>query len=388
MLRKFYLNKSNSSRILVFIFVAFVMVIPRIPIFPLGYGELSIRVDGLISIIAGFLILYVFKVRLLIIPLVFIAVLYFGDFKNFFISTGLFFQVVSIFALPALFNLLRFSGRLICDLVSRYFELVIVLSALVSVLIAVISRFFLFEFCVDSITSTGCFGSYGMLDRPYIFSVFIGSAFVLLCGSGRLMHVNVIILMYGLYISDSRSISVIMYALGMVNFMARKNVTVKKYFFVGIISSALLIAAFFGAGKMSISSVPVNEPDPSWMMRVDSINKYMDWVDVQKLFFGDGALAFYQFAEPYGQPGPIDNLYFRLASEVGLVGVFVLLCVYIYPLIRIAKNNGNVILLISYLLSVAAISVFQESLIAPRSGHVLVMLGVVLAYKNRSAMQK
>ena len=105
---------------------------------------------------------------------------------------------------------------------------------------------------------------------------------------------------------------------------------------------------------------------------------------LQKFTFGNGALAFYQFSNPYGQPGPLDNLYFRVASEVGIVGGLILSSLFFRAIYRSAKSNNNTKICYSYMVAISVISIFQESLLTPRAGHILAILGVYLMHKDFS----
>lgn len=371
-------KKKDFVRTLIVLLIFLVMLVPRIPIMPVGYGDLAIRIDGVASALAGILALYELRAKLVIIPLVALLLLYLQN-PNIFVSIGLFLQVISILSLPFLISSygkkdIIFKARLLL-----YFRLTVVTYALINVIIAVITRYYEFSYCNDSLTNTGCVGEYGLLDRPYVFAIFIGAGFVLICANQQFSFLKALISIYGLLISDSRSIAAIMFVLGSIVYLNKQKISFRK--FIVFISMLIIIlsAVSLGQGKMSFSHVSNSGVDPSWLMRVNSINQYMEWVNLKRTIIGEGALAFYQFSEQYGLPGPMDNLYFRIASEVGILGGLILLLLYVYPIYSSSKKYKHIYVFISYVAAVLIISVFQESLITPRAGHVLVMLGIYLS---------
>lgn len=364
------------------ILVSIIILVPRIPLMPVGFGDLSVRIDGVTSALAGLLTIYILRLRIALISLILLGFLYSRHLAIFAISIGLFLQILSIITLPILLsqfkrNDIKFEASLL-----SHAEIMIIWYSILNITIAFSSRIFTFEVCADSLTSTGCIGTYGLLDRPYVFSIFIGAAFVFLCASKNFTFLKAAVLLYGLVISDSRSIAAIMFLLGVFVFFKNQKLSYRNLLPLIIMVLFLIIILSLGEGKMSLSSSSSNEPDPSWLMRLDSINNYFDWVDIPKLILGDGALAFYQFSEQYGIPGPIDNLYFRVASEIGIFGGFIFMLLILHPLAQSAKKHGNIFILLIYIFATAIISIFQESLITPRAGHVLIILGIYLASKN------
>ena len=380
---KFSIKKANIIRYAFVFLIGLIILMPRIPIMPLEYGGLSIRIDGVASALAGGLALYALQARLVIIPIFILALLYSQGSSFILMSIGFFLQVMSILLLPILFCYFGKKDSSFRDRLLYQFERIIVWYALANVIVSIVFRYFQLEICFDSVTYSGCVGAYGLLDRPYVFAVFIGAGFVFVCARKSFSILTALIMLYGLSISDSRSIAGIMFALGMVVFLKCQNITPKK--FLSLISMVLVLWAIttFGGEKVSVANVSVDEIDPSWLMRLDNIERYMNWVDFPRSLLGNGTLAFYDFSEQYGVPGPIDNLYFRVASEIGIVGGAILLLLYLPSLFLAARDHKNTILFFAYVVCVAIISVFQESLVAPRAGHILVLLGICLMHKQK-----
>ena len=295
-----FTRKIDIVKNLVFFLLCAVILAPRIPIVPLDYGELSLRIDGVISALLGVLLIYQLRSSLVIIPIFFVAVLYLHGSSSAIVAAGLYLQVISILLLPIAFNYYDRIDSLINKNILNRLATIIVGYSILNVIIAFVSRYFSFQYCIDSSTDTGCIGEYGFLDRPYVFAIFIGSSFVLLCASKWFEFRLTSILLFGLFISDSRSIALVMVLLGVAAFLINKKMSFRKAFSFGAPLVILMIVMSFGDGKMSLENQFSGETDPSWLMRLYSIDKYIEWVDLLKFMFGSGALAFYQFSEQYG----------------------------------------------------------------------------------------
>lgn len=382
------MRKTNTVRAAFVSLISVAILAPRIQIAPSGYGDLAIRIDGVAAVLAGFVALFIVSKRLLIIPIVILFSLYMHGSDSVIMSLGLFFQVISIVMLPILVKYFNRKDVNFRGLFQRYLENVVVYYALVNVIVAIIARYFAFEFCIDSITVNGCIGPYGFLDRPYVFSVFIGVAFVLVCSGMGFSHIKATMLIFGLLNSDSRSISAIMFFLGVVIYLKFQRKSLAKLFSLLIMVVILVVAANLIEVKVNLRNVSFDEVDPSWLMRLHNIERYMEWVDFSKLIFGNGALAFYQFSDAYGLPGPVDNLYIRMASEIGVLGGIIFISIYLFPLLLSAIHCRRNLIFISYVVAVLFISVFHESLIIPRAGHLLVLLGIYLCCQLETGKPK
>jgi hypothetical protein len=200
---------------------------------------------------------------------------------------------------------------------------------------------------------------------------------VLACATRNFPFKYLIILLIGLLISDSRSIAIILVILGFVVFSICRGFSFKNLIATFIMLLVFLLFTVVIGNKINLSNLGVNE-DPSWAMRLYNIIEYFDWIDLRKIILGDGALAFYQFSKQYGVPGPIDNIYFRLASEIGIFGSIILFFISVLPIYFSAKANKNMHLFAFYTISIGLISVFQESLLVPKSGHIILLLGIFL----------
>ncbi len=370
-------NLKGVDKYIIYLIYA-ILLSPRIAILPIGIGEIALRLDGVLSALLGIFLIYKLGRGLLVVPIFILSVLFNQGQSSLIFSFGLFLQIMSIFLLPYIFfEKLKFS-IINKESIIRYLAYTLIYYSLTNVIIAVMMRVISFEYCLDGITSTGCIGGYGILDRPYVFSVFVGSSFVLACATKNFPLKFLIILFVGLLISDSRSIAFILVFLGFVVFVKCKGLTLNNLIASGALIAVFLLFAVFLENKINLSNLGVAGEDPSWAMRVYSIQGYFDWVDLKKIIIGDGALAFYQFSEQYGVPGPIDNLYFRLASEVGILGSVILFLISALPIYFHAKDSKNIKIFIFYSLSIGLISVFQESILVPKSGHIMFFLGVFL----------
>lgn len=140
---------------------------------------------------------------------------------------------------------------------------------------------------------------------------------------------------------------------------------------------------------LSVLSLESNQvaSDPSLLMRLDNIGNYQDWVTPNTLLFGAGAQGFLEFSKQYGYPGPLDMLYVRVLSEVGLVGLVILTIMSLRrlntPLWFHAKAQSRRMLL-SWLVFLFLYSLFNEGIVACRSGHLVFFVTGVLVGRLRS----
>ena len=373
---------------LALVLVCAIVILPRIPITQAGYGESLIRLDGLASAMLGALMLYIFRRSYVIVPMISLACLYiFQGSSSVSISFAYYLQVLSIVMMPKFYGEISKREYLFNVEFLENAKNILIYYAIANILIAVISRYLAFSFCLDS-TNIGCVGEYGLHDRPYIFSVFVGVGFVLHCKDKNVSLLKLLILVYGLLISDSRSISAIMLVFGFGVFVGGSSFSKRNSIILlaGLTVAALML--IFGEGKITLSHMGQNDVDPSWMLRVSNIDNYMNWVDPIKAFSGNGAFAFYEFSAQYGLPGPMDILYFRVASEVGIIGMLVLGLLLFHPLWIAAKSNNQVFYFSLFVAVVASISIFQESLLIPRSGHILAYLIIFLIQNDKKSVGK
>lgn len=376
----------NSNKFILFIIGA-ALLVPRIPLIPAGLGESVIRIDGVLSALAGAIIFLTYGRPVSFIMLLVVGSLYVGqNSSSLILSAAYFFQVLSIIMLPSLLNKMIAQNQWGEKDFERAKRILVYYSA-INIIIAAACRGFGVEVCIDS-SGVGCVGGYGLLDRPYIFSVYTGAAFVLLCSDKKIKLTWVVFLLFGLLISDSRAISAFMLTLGIAIYIRFNNITLRHIGNAAFISTAALLVFLLADGKMGAGYIGQAEIDPSWAMRLVNFENYFNWVDLKKLVVGNGAFAFYEFSVQYGVPGPVDNLYVRVASEIGVLGGLTISILLVRPLWRSAKYNQRKLIFSYFMISIAAAAVFQESLLAPKAGHVYVLLGIYLSSLKKYNLEK
>lgn len=365
------------------VLVLAVVLTPRIPLMPLGFGDLSLRVDGLGSAIAGLLALFILTRNLgLAFLAILLMILYLRDINTALVSMGLYLQIFSIILLPFILLKLAKVHTGFSEWAVAKIERFLTAYAVFNVGLAFFSRLIEFEYCFDAENMTGCVGPYGLLDRPYIFAVFVGCALVVASGVRRINFPVLLILVFGCSISDSRAISVILLLVAIFSlYTFHRELFVKILTLLFALIIILILAAPSGS-KMSFGGAPNEDGDPSWLMRLYNIDLYVQWLDSYKFIFGAGGLAFYQFSDAYGAPGPVDNLYIRLGSEIGVLGFIVLFYIFLNPLVRWKQTQISPLLISTFIVAVLSISIFHESLIVPRAGHLISALGSYICLKQ------
>lgn len=360
-----------------------IIYIPRLPIMQMGYGDSYLRVDIVLSVLLG--AVFLSQVRsYIILLLVLVLFLILCQSENLIISAGLLFQVISIFLIPYFFIKNNYLYRSLNKIVRYSFYIIII-----NIFIAVIFRLFNIEYCINPLQNAGCVGYYGLLDRPYVFGIYSGLGLIYIINKpfNNLFIQNFFyfIIIYGMYLSDSRSIAVIFLFMGMIVWLSINRLKLNYVlYFIFIICIYML---FFKSDsvKMSFSNIDIIN-DPSWMMRSDNIVRYLDWVNIRKFLIGDGALAFNQFSMQYGEAGPVDNLYVRLLSEFGFIGSLILFSISFYPLKKIYNSKGLNLLFISIVLLFLVISNYQESLIIPKCGHLIFLFLAWLGFNFKRTL--
>ena len=182
--------------------------------------------------------------------------------------------------------------------------------------------------------------------------------------SKRLFMVLFLINMVALLLSDSR-------------------VGVGAFFVALIISKINNIRWFIALGVAVVASLMIKSKaltvfsmdlqtlsaDPSLGVRFANFVRYFEWVDLEKFFFGGGALSFLEYSIQYGRPGHLDSFFAKILSDHGvLFSSFVLFgffAVTLQSLNRHYRLTGTLALVIF----IAGFSLVNEALSSVKSGH-------------------
>lgn len=352
-----------------------IICFPRVPIYGSGVSASAIRIDTIFSVILGFLLAinYLRQKRYI---LLFSLIIIFLTFQiNSDVSFASFTYPFMILSLLFPFQLTRKITHE--QLLSMYY--LIKATAICNIILAISFRLFSIDCFLASWVSdsdTCILGSYGFSSQPYVFaSVTATSLIIYLLQAKKISILELFIYFTGLAISDSRSIAFLLIVPSLY-LLSRRS---WKIFIVSII--LIVLGSLLIGGKMSPEyTTSLGANDPSWLMRSINISNYFAWVDAYKFFLGGGFLAFLQFSVQYGIPGPLDMLYFRVLSEVGLCGLILFSLIIcnqinqapcnksIIPILSQRALTGSLILL---LLSIFIIGFFHEILLVSKTSHLL-----------------
>ena len=125
--------------------------------------------------------------------------------------------------------------------------------------------------------------------------------------------------------------------------------------------------------------------DPAFNVRVSNIFNYIDYVSVIDnswvyVITGGGPYNFLDYSVQYGKPGHFDNLYFRIVSEFGLIGIFALATVILYNIRRDSKWYG---LLIAILIG----GIVSEALVTLKVAHLFFLILLFTRKNNENTPQ-
>lgn len=219
------------------------------------------------------------------------------------------------------------------------------------------------------------FGLYGVSSMPFQFAIYIAS-FVFILMHGNLARSNGVVIgalvaCLALLTGDSRI------SLGAL------FIAVFGFWAIPIVPVLIISASFFDTKAISVfSNFGEISVDPSLAMRLLNVQNYLDWLSIKTLNFGGGAQSFLEFSEAYGLPGPLDIGYLRLMTEFGLVGIIIIimsLIIFIKRRFFIANTGLRVALTFCLIYSI-----FNEGLLASKSGHLMMFIIGILYFKPLS----
>jgi hypothetical protein len=127
--------------------------------------------------------------------------------------------------------------------------------------------------------------------------------------------------------------------------------------------------------------------DPSLAMRLENLKLFLEWFSLDNILFGGGGFAILGFTNTYDSPGALDIFYVRVLAEFG-IPVILIVCYFSFSRIAKALRNASKRfrqLIVGWLAFLIIYSVFNEGILASRSGHlVFYVTGMIfaLAVKN------
>ena len=359
---------------------------PRIPFTAFVSSSTSIRLDTIVSLLTSVLIIsYTLTKKLTkgnLFVFLFAAILLFQGESGIFEKAATFLHYISII----LFLYLIVDVR-----IYNYEKLLKKFNFFVFFNVAIHFIFLLFDLnysITNSLGQNNIIGAFGVLHAPYNFTLLVFSGFIIEYYLHRkLFTPKTLVLFVAIIFAYSRitfgatiiCILLIMYNDGLLKAKNIFSISIGAIFVFAFQSSVPKSFEIFNFFKVSISE------DPSLGMRLINIERYIEWLDFYKILFGGGARAYTLFATQYGQPGPFDNIYLRVLSEVGIVGVMVI-AFYLYILSK--KMNLNIQLKI-YFMFLLIFGLFNESALSIKGAQiVLISTLIIKGIFNKAALQK
>lgn len=360
--------------------------VPAFPLFPVSDGQNYIKVTNVVSVLFGsFLILWLMmntKKSSLLFLMYFAPFLLLYLFVNFSLQSIAFFvSLLSIFL--SVFWYTYYLDK------KKLFQIVnfLVFYAITNLFLSLLSS------GLGGFSYLGWSFDYGFLKQPYIYSFYLGIALILssIFYKGWLRYIVVLLLLFGLVESNSRSIAYLLFSVFVLYWFLVKP----KTLIFGLFIVPFLLAIL--PQKMLVNNLFNFSTDPSMIMRLTNIGNYIEWLNPIRFWIGGGVRSFLEFSIAYGRPGPLDNLYFRVLAESGVIGLFSFLFgmffMFLY-LIRIFKFKEKYLgvfsvarlkymVFLTYLfLVILVVSFFQESLLVAGAGHLITFFIFSTVYFN------
>jgi hypothetical protein len=236
------------------------------------------------------------------------------------------------------------------------------------------------EYLNGSILTEPCLlDRYGLSGAPYVFGAhMIALIFI------SLLFINVTYFWLGLtflVIGDSRA-----FFGAFIPSISLQFLKSSKGFSALLPFLLIPVVLIIGGGSKVLNGFSYEQlTDRSLGMRLDNYFNFLDWLDIKRLFIGDGYASYLQFAVQYDQPGHPDNLYIRTISEIGLLGVF-LFSIIIFSITRrygLKLTNRSFI----FIMGVLVLGLVQESHLASKSGQIIALLSG-LSFINFKALNR
>lgn len=379
-----FLKSSNWQFPVLFFLLILLISLPSVPIASIPDLYQPVRLDFILMTV----ILFLFLIKSILLGKVKIS--YYLLF--FFAVTSMLYITTSSSLMVAVVQLIGYSSIMLSyiitmetikknhlNLVAKYFLCMI----LIQIFIHFLGVYGLnYDISVGG-SSYHLFGKYGTFGMPFKFGLFcLASAFIS-SAFGKKQPIILSIIILAILTSDSR-ISVI--ALFFYLFFAMPRWT-PIFFIFSILSITLLSSAEKFLDMLSIMSAGLTSilEEGSMVMRRVNFERYLDWVDFEKFIFGGGALSFLEFGTGYGEPGPLDMAFLRLLTEFGLIISVIILLLQFRLLSYMSKNNIH---LFAILLAIIIYSIFNEGVMALRSGHYFFSIAALAVSLNNKSIRQ
>ncbi|WP_154715152.1 hypothetical protein [Neptuniibacter caesariensis] len=155
------------------------------------------------------------------------------------------------------------------------------------------------------------------------------------------------------------------------------------FFIALIISKINNVRWFFAVGVAALASLLVKSKalsiflmdfetlsaDPSLGVRFSNFVRYLEWVDLEKFFFGGGALSFLEYSIQYGRPGHLDSFYAKILSDHGFIFTGLVLLGFVAAMLQSLSRNYRLAGGLALVVFIAVFSLVNEALSSVKSGH-------------------
>ena len=359
----------SIDRYLLFM-LALSIVVPRLPLVPIGLLGL-IRLDHLIIILTLPAIIYkILLVRLyFILAVIFTIIFTFGEntYESFGHSVG---AIYSILFIIQCIIFVELGGKLAHARDLKKIK-IIYFALLISVSVGFVSRFTGFRMCSEylhgNIVTSPCWlDQYGFSGAPYVFGAHaVGFMFISLI---LLRMFPYLVGLISLILGDSRAYFGAFVPASIWQLMKAK-LSIAVFLPLALPGILLTFSNVKAIKGFTLSALT----DRSLGMRLDNYANFMEWLTLKRLLFGDGYAAYLDFAVQYGQPGHPDNLYIRVISEIGVIGLAAYFLAVVTVFLKLKLRLSMLTLI--FILGVLVLGLVQESHLANKSGQ---MLGFLL----------
>lgn len=391
--KKTILNKENSIQVFegdnrslptLFLLLVLLISLPSLPIIKIPGLYQPIRLDFILM--TSFLFLFIAKSIFLgkIKINIFLLVL--------FIFTSLIYLTTSSSLIVATVQLIGYASIILSyiivietiekkhfKLVAKYFLWMILIQIFIHFLGVLEINY---EITVGGATYR-LFGKYGTFGMPFKFGLFCLVSAIISPAFGKKQPIILILIILAILTSDSR--------ISMISFFLYLFLVMPKWLPILAIISILSVTFLSSAAKflsmfsyMNAGLAAILE-EGSMVMRRINFERYLDWVDIEKFIFGGGALSFLEYGTGYGQQGPLDIAFLRLLTEFGLIISVIILLLMFRLLSAMSKNN---IEFFAILLAIITYSIFNEGIMALRSGHYFFAVAALAVYLNKKSIKK
>lgn len=373
-----------KNRFLYFLILLYIILIymPRIPIGLIPGISSILRTDTIVTFLFSFfcfiyIILYKKRFSFFVISLYLIVFLFsfemgvfiyapsFLLYFSFIAIIFLFEDVVKIVSVKAIVQFLRYF--LFFNIIIHFFCL--------------FSGFSLVSNSLGLDDDLLILGPYGILFAPYNFTILLViGAFLEYFTNHKIYSIPFLIIFIALISANSRAgFGAFTFLITIESFFFSRNNVNRLSIIVISVMAIIFISSIDSLNIKSLSTfnnIDINE-DASWLMRVESFNNWLNWLSPFKFFFGGGAQIFVTFVTQYGLPGPFDNLYLRIISELGVIG----LILFLYWMLLFYNHNFKSRIFLYSIFWMFFFSFFNESFLAIKGGH-LFWLFIALIKSN------